>query len=215
MHVEPPEGPLRTLKEFLSHYAMIVLSIVTALALEQVAVGMEHSREGARARAEIEQEIGENRAQVEESMKATFANLDAWRALMDSAAADLASGKGTPERRLALVHDAMHKYGDALPALKSSAWEAAVAAHTVDYLGHEDLARFSDIYTHQRFFGDGMWEVLRDGALRNLSTLTLAQARKDVDPNELLATLNWRVQTLSVIASDLAQLKRVLGKPTQ
>jgi hypothetical protein len=148
-------------------------------------------------------------------MKATLADLDAWRALMASAAADLASGKGTPERRLALVDDAMRKFGDALPTLKSNAWEAAVAGHTVDYLGHEDLARFSEIYTSQRFFGDGMWEVLRDGGLRNLSTLTLAQARRDVDPNELLATLNWRVQSLSVIASDLAQLGRVLGKPAR
>ena len=213
MHIEPPEGPLRTLKEFLSHYAMIVLSIVTALALEQVALGMEHAREGARARAEIEQEIGENRAQVEESMKATRANLAEWTAMLDAAAADAADGKSTPERRIATVRGAISKFGDALPALKNDAWEAAIAGHAVDYLDHADLARFSEIYNRQRFFAESMWEVLRDGALRNVSTLTLAQARKDIDPGELLATLNWRVQTLGVISGDLAQLNRVLGEP--
>ena len=38
MHAEPLEKLPRSVREFLSHYAMIVLSILTALALEQVAL---------------------------------------------------------------------------------------------------------------------------------------------------------------------------------
>ena len=65
MHVEP----LDSVREFLSHYAMIVLSILTALAQAQVALGMEHRHEGARAREEIEQEISSNRKAVDEALQ--------------------------------------------------------------------------------------------------------------------------------------------------
>src|ERR1700755_1208212 len=71
MHVEPLEKLPRSVREFLSHYSMIVLSILTALALEQGLVRLEHHHEAERARLEIEQEIDGNRRQVENSLAET------------------------------------------------------------------------------------------------------------------------------------------------
>src|ERR1700761_3987566 len=79
MHVEPLEKLPRSVREFLSHYAMIVLSILTALALEQVALSLEHRHEGQRAKEEIEQEIATNRQQLHESLLETRAILQDWQ----------------------------------------------------------------------------------------------------------------------------------------
>src|SRR4051812_47339203 len=79
MHIEPLEKLPRSVREFLSHYAMIVLSILTALALEQVALGLEHRHEGARAKEEIEQEIASNHQRAVESLHVTEENGKAWR----------------------------------------------------------------------------------------------------------------------------------------
>jgi hypothetical protein len=211
MHIEPPESPLRTFKEFLSHYAMIVLSIVTALALEQAALSWEHAREGARAKAEIEREIAENRTATREALERTRTNLKDWQGLLATAVAASAVPGAAPDKRLAVVAGAMSKFGDAIPPLKTTAWDAAIASHAVDYLDHADVARYSEVYASQHFFSTATWDVLRDGALRNLATLTLAQARGDIDANELVATMNWRVQTLTIIAADLGQLAQVLA----
>jgi hypothetical protein len=81
MHVEPLEKLPRSVRDFLSHYAMIVLSILTALALEQVALGFEHRHQGHRAKEEIEQEIESNYKAVHEALVRTRANEKAWQGL--------------------------------------------------------------------------------------------------------------------------------------
>ena len=108
MHVEPLEKLPRSVREFLSHYAMIVLSILTALALEQVALRLEHRHEGTRAKEEIEQEIASNRLSVEEALA------DDARSTPGSGRSCWARrtsptcrrGQGTNESRLATLRDA-------------------------------------------------------------------------------------------------------------
>ena len=97
MHLEPLEKLPRSVREFLSHYAMIVLSILTALALEQVALTLEHRHEGARAKEEIEQEIASNHQQALDSLRATEENAKAWQALLDRTIAGIRDGSGTNE----------------------------------------------------------------------------------------------------------------------
>jgi hypothetical protein len=211
VHVEPPEGALRTVKDFASHYAMIVLSIVTALALEQAAVSYEHAREGRRARQEIELEIQENKASVGHALSLTRANMSAWNAVLRAAAEAERSGQANPRQRMAAVGQAMQLFGDSLPPLKTTAWDAAIASHAVDYLPHEDLHRYSEIYAAQRVFTQAMWDMLRDGALRNIADLSLAKERGEVSGDKLLETLNWRARTLDVVTSDMSQLEDVLS----
>ncbi len=213
MHVEPLEKLPRSVREFLAHYAMIVLSILTALALEQVALGLEHRHEGSRAKEEIEQEIASNRKMVEDSLKVTREYQRDWQALLTQAAAEVKAGTSTNDSRLAILNRAAHRFGDATPALKTSAWDTAVSAHAVDYLDHADLTRYSQLYAFQRFFSQATWDTVRDNAARNLSDLSLPALTGMADPVQTLAVLNSRVRALGIIESQLSQIDDALKTP--
>ena len=210
MHVEPLEKLPRSVREFLSHYAMIVLSILTALALEQVALGFEHRHEGARAKEEIEQEIASNLRAVEEALQITRENEKDWGVLVARTVADVRAGQSTDESLEATLKEAGHKFRDALPTLKTTAWDAAISDHSVNYLAHEDLVRYSELYATQRLFAQAMWDVIRDSAARDLSTISLGIALGKPDPRATVATLNARLRTIGIVESQLSQVEAVL-----
>ncbi len=210
MHVEPLEKLPRSVREFLSHYSMIVLSILTALALEQVALTLEHRHEGARAKEEIEQEIAANHQQALDSLRATEENARAWQALLDRTLAGIRDGSSTNDSRIAALRESGPLFRDALPPLKSTAWDAALSDHSVNYLGHEDLVRYSEIYSVQRLFSQALWDTLRDSAVHDASQIRLAVALETADASQTAATLNSRMQTISIMQSQLAQLETAL-----
>jgi len=206
MHVEPLEKLPRSVREFLSHYAMIVLSILTALALEQVALGFEHRHEGHRAKEEIDQEIASNRHAVEDSLKATHENAEAWSALLHQTVDEVRDGTSTNDTRVATMKAATRQFRDALPSLKTTAWDAAIADHSVNYIDHEVLTRYSELYASQRMFSQAMWDTLRDGGVHNMSDIALAVYVNKADATPMIATLNNRMLTIRIIESQLAQL---------
>lgn len=210
MHVEPLEKLPRSVREFLSHYAMIVLSILTALALEQVALRIEHRHEGQRAKEEIEQEIVANQRMVEASLAVTRANSDAWDALLKRTITDAKNGQGDNDSRIATLVEAERLFRDAVPPLKTTAWDAAISDHSVNYLDHEQLTRYSALYATQRFFSQAMWDTVRDNGQRNLSAITRQIALEKADPDQTVIALNDRVLTNHIIMSQLSQLGRVL-----
>jgi hypothetical protein len=214
MHLEPLEKLPRSVREFLSHYAMIVLSILTALALEQVALGIEHRHEGARAKEEIEQEIASNRKAVEEALQITRDNEKDWEALVTRTVADVRAGQSTDESLEVTLREAGHKFRDALPTLKTTAWDAAISDHSVNYLAHEDLVRYSELYATQRLFAQAMWDVIRDSAARDLSAISLAVALGKPDGRATVATLNGRLRTIGIIESQLLQVDQMLKGAT-
>ncbi|MFL6696618.1 MAG: hypothetical protein ACJ8GJ_05585 [Vitreoscilla sp.] len=205
MHLEPLEKLPRSVREFLAHYSMIVLSILTALALEQVALALEHRHEGKRAKEEIEQEITSNRKNVEESLKLVRDYRRDWQDLLTRAAAEVKDGTSTNESRLAILIRAGHRFGDATAALKTAAWDAAVSSHAVDYLDHEDLARYSQLYAQQRFFTQAGYDTMRDNAARTVSDLSLSVLTGKAEAVPTLAILNSRVRALSILESQLSQ----------
>jgi len=206
MHVEPLEKLPRSVREFLSHYGMIVVSILTALALEQVALGFEHRHQGQRATQEIAQEIASNRHAVEESLKATRENAEAWSALLHKTVDEVRDGTSTNETRVATMKAAARQFQDALPSLKSTAWDAAIADHAVNYIEHDALTRYSELYATQRLFSQAMWDTLRDGGVHNMSDIALAVYVDKADATPTIATLNNRMLTIRLIESQLTQL---------
>ena len=210
MHVEPLEKLPRSVREFLSHYAMIVLSILTALALEQVALGLEHRHEGARAKEEIEQEIASNHQHVRASLQATNENAKAWQAVLERTLAGIRDGSSTNASRIAALRESVALFHDDLPSLKSTAWDAAISDHSVNYLGHDDLTRYSELYAVQRQFSQAMWDTLRDSAARDVSQISLAISLDKADLTQTAATLNSRMRTLSILESQLGQLESAM-----
>lgn len=210
MHVEPLEKLPRSVREFLSHYAMIVLSILTALALEQVALRLEHRHEGQRAKEEIEQEIAANRKAVEEALALTRANSVQWEVLLKRTLADIRSGQGTNESRLATLRESGPLFRDASPSLKTTAWDAAISDHSVNYLDHDLLTRYSEIYSSQRLFSQNIWDVVRSTAIGHLSAISRAIALDDAGPVATVTVLNERMLVIHNLESQLAQLDAVL-----
>jgi len=210
MHLEPLEKLPRSVREFLSHYSMIVLSILTALALEQVALRIEHRHEGQRAKEEIEQEIAANRKAVEEALLITSGNEKTWEDLLARTVAEVKSGQANDEILVGHLHEASRSFRDALPPLKTTAWDAALSDHSVNYLAHEDLTRYSEVYASQRLFSQAMWDVLRDSAARDLAAISLGVTLGKADATSTVVTLNSRLRTISIVQSQLAQLEEVL-----
>jgi len=210
MHVEPLEKLPRSVREFLSHYSMIVLSILTALALEQVALRLEHRHEGARAKEEIEQEIASNHQQALEALRATEQNAKAWRALLQRTLAGIRDGSSTNDSRVAALRESGPLFHDALPSLKTTAWDAAISDHSVNYLGHEDLTRYSETYSIQRTFSQAMWDTLRESGVRDSTQISLAVLLDKADSYQTAATLDSRMQTIAILQSQLQQLEAAL-----
>ena len=210
MHLEPLEKLPRSVREFLSHYAMIVVSILTALALEQAAMSIDHRREGARAREEIEQEIASNRKAVDGALASTRVNAQEWKALLVHTIADVRAGQSTDESLVATLRDATQKFRDALPPLKTTAWDAAISDHSVNYIAHADLVRYSELYASQRMFSQAMWDGIRDSAARDLAQISLAIELGNPDGRATVATLNSRMGTIGILESQLAQLDQML-----
>ena len=214
MHVEPLEKLPRSVREFLSHYAMIVLSIVTALALEQAALSLEHRHEGQRAKEEIEQEIAANRKAIDESLVLTRANAKTWESLVARTVAEVRSGEATDETLVAKLSEAGHNFPDALPPLKTTAWDAALSDHSVNYLDHEDLTRYSGIYSSQKLFAQAMWDMIRDSAARDLTAISLGVALGKPDGTATVTALTSRLRTIEIVESQMIQLQDVLkGAP--
>ena len=211
MHVEPLEKLPRSVREFLSHYAMIVLSILTALALEQAVLGIEHHHQGERARHEIEQEIEANRHAVHESLAATRDYAKVWEELLARTVTQVNAGQSTNESLLATIEEARRHFGDSMPALKTAAWDAALSDHAVDYLQHEEVTRFADLYAFQRFFSQALWDTLRDNLSHSLSDVSLPQLLGKAEPVATIAMLNTRVRTLRIMESQLAQMEQAMG----
>ena len=211
MHVEPLEKLPRSVRDFLSHYSMIVLSILTALALEQVALRLEHRHEGARAKEEIEQEIASNHQQVLVSLKLTQENAKAWDVLLRRTIVAFKDGSGSNDSRIATLRESVPLFRDALPSLKTTAWDAALSDHSVNYLDHEDLTRYSQLYTFQRQFSQALWDTLRDSAVRDVSQISLAVSLDKADAEQTVATLNSRMRTIDIMQSQLGQLAQALG----
>ncbi|HUA81542.1 MAG TPA: hypothetical protein VL997_14285, partial [Dyella sp.] len=57
MHLELPQEPLKGIKDFLKHYLMIVLSILTALGLEAWIEHAHHAHAASAASAQIKEEL--------------------------------------------------------------------------------------------------------------------------------------------------------------
>lgn len=212
MHAEVPEKAIRSLRDFASHYAMIVLSILTALSLEQVAVSIHHRSEARIAKAEIEQEIRENQRRVSASTKEVDETLKIWRGLMKKAVEQLKSNNSSKAERLELLREAARNYKDGLPSLRTNAWDAAIANQSIHYLDQVDLKRYSELYSTQKFVSQTVVSLALDGTVGNLSNIAVALSAENVEPLESVRILDWRVRTLSMIQSSIGQLNKALAE---
>ncbi len=164
MHVElPKKGGLASMKAFAAEYSMIVVSILTALALEHGAQTWHHNHRAHEAQANIEAEIRTNLAEVQTAMRRNqeeIAKLDALRDVLRKDIIDKVDGKLLIDHLNQTTHG---KFGisQTTPTLRREAWEVAVASQAVSWMEPALLQRYAGVYASQRDFSQTSMNTLQ------------------------------------------------------
>lgn len=152
MHVEPPKGPLDSLKEFGLHYLMIVLSILTALGLEE-ALRMHHDSAAAKTAEEsIERELKGNLSDLREALQGNKDRLAELNRLGDQVAEAIRSGGNAAALQKKVAEEFLPKFsiGLLLPIQSREAWDVAVASQAAVHIPREKLEAYTAAYTIER-----------------------------------------------------------------
>jgi hypothetical protein len=151
MEIHTPHEPPSTFREFRREYAMIVLSILTALGLERAAVYLHDRAAAQESRARIEQEIAGDLADLRKALAFNVANVDSTRAGLNALIDVLKSPSPDPAKVKQIAQDSMQGHlGLELPTWERDAWDAAIADQSASHLDPRDLRHYADLYTSAR-----------------------------------------------------------------
>ncbi|MDY0743455.1 hypothetical protein SNE35_03020 [Paucibacter sp. R3-3] len=216
MHVEPPGHAPQTLKEFGTHYLMIVLGILTAIGIEQGVETIHHNHLAHQATEHIEEELQANLQQARETLAQNRQRLTELQAIQEAVIRDVQQkddSLATFAERLKAVH-----VGAATPVLRRDAWDAAIASQALSYLDPALVRRFSEGYSAQR---DTMQTILTTFALGNwpgqIQNVSVDAKLGKVDQPAFLKALAAYQLALSAISSNEHELEQAfsaaLGSP--
>ncbi|WP_424683069.1 hypothetical protein [Frateuria sp. YIM B11624] len=153
MHLELPKARLDSLKDFLKHYLMIVLSILTALGLEAWIEHAHHRHAAETASAQIEGEIRANLDGVRSALAQDTRRAKALATVRVALEEDLKAGK--PDAAMAAhIRELVAAGGFNLnlrwPTLRQEAWDVAVANQSASWMDPARMRRYSVAYASQR-----------------------------------------------------------------
>jgi hypothetical protein len=162
MQVEQPHHAPSSAREFIKQYAMIVLSILTALGLEQFAVSIQNRFDAAASRARIEAELARNAQDLKDSEALNQKTNQAATALLHALGDHLKAAKPIDAEVEALMTPVFAHFEISEPTFQHSAWEAAIADHSSTHLPAADLGRYSEIYAAAAD-AQSSWQLLLGG----------------------------------------------------
>ena len=150
MHFEVPKS--KKLKEFGGEYVMIVISILTALALEHAVQAIHHKQLAHEASEKIEAELRLNAKDVREVLAHNETDLkeikrvraELLQGIRDKVADDALMARFKSDWKGGLV------LSITVPTLRHEAWDAAVANQAVTWIPDEQLQRYVTAYADIR-----------------------------------------------------------------
>jgi hypothetical protein len=125
---------------------MIVLSILTALGLEHIAVGFQDGAAAAASRVRIEAELAGNLADLKTSEQQNLKAEAKLRALMQALMPLVRAGKPIDPPTEALLRPTFALFSISSSTWQRSAWDAAIADQSAGHLPAKELSRYSQIY---------------------------------------------------------------------
>lgn len=136
MEIHPPEGPLRSLRDFLAHLLTITVGILIALSLEAMVESFHHRSLVKEARENLRAEISTGRQDLRDS-------LDSAEALKGNIEAAI-----TTLERLADGEMAGRKFqiGMRAASLDDTSWQTAQRTGAVSFMSYEEVKRYAGIY---------------------------------------------------------------------
>lgn len=214
MHFEVPKS--KHLKEFAGEYLMIVISILTALALEHGAQSLHHRTQAQQASEKIDAEIKLN---VDELRQVIAHNAKRSKDLDVIREALLADIKAKTMDDEALMRHIVDKYAGAFslslhtPTLRREAWEVAVANQSVSWMTASELKRYSAAYALMRdiqtFSGSGAAAFIdRPHLLDVMSNVQMGAS----NPHEVYRMINQQLASYQSANTNLRELETELAK---
>ena len=148
MHVEPPGHAPQTLREFGTHYLMIVLGILTAIGIEQGVEAVHHRHLAHQATEQIEEELQANLASTHDSLAQNLERMQKLKARQDALVQDVEK----KDASLATFNQRLDglSIGALTPTLRRDAWDAAIASQALSYVDAALVRRYSEGYSAQR-----------------------------------------------------------------
>lgn len=164
MHAEVPKSS--TWKEFSSEYLMIVISILTALALEHAVQSLHHRHLAHEAAERMDVELHANVKEVDKVLAHNESRYDA----LEKMRGELLAGMRDKASDAELMERLRRDWRDAValslrvPTLHREAWDTAVANQAVTWMTRDQLERYATIYGAMRdkaaLFNNGMVSFL-------------------------------------------------------
>ncbi|WP_198115825.1 hypothetical protein [Massilia rhizosphaerae] len=213
MHFEVPKS--KSLKEFGSEYVMIVISILTALALEHTAQAIHHKQLAHEAGEKIEAELRLNAKEVKEVLahnerdlqQITRVRAELLQGIRDKVADDALMARFKTDWKAGLV------LSISLPTLRHEAWDAAVANQAVTWMEDERLQRFATAYATIR----DVQALSTNGGVSFLDGPRMMDAESDLEtgmatPHEMLKALTQVRSAYGSIDGNMQGLLKDLPK---
>lgn len=211
MHFEVPKLP-HSLKEFATHYVMIVVSILTALGLEAVIEQLHHQHAAESAEHAIETELRANLADLRESNAANLRRAKPLEDLVNLLIKDFDDGMPTPQIKdlIAQKVKAGVDFGLFTPTLRHEAWDVAVANQSASYIAPATLTRLSAAYAAQREVNLGALTI-QFNVPAYLNALIDARVGAS-DPHEFLRSISQANLTMRSANQKFAELEKDLQR---
>jgi hypothetical protein len=214
MHFEVPKS--KHLKEFAGEYIMIVISILTALALEHGAQSLHHSTLAQQATEKIDAEIKVNVDELTKVIDHNEQRSKDLQAIQKAMLADIKSGAMDDE---ALMKHIVEKYNGAFslslrtPTLRREAWEVAVANQSVSWMNSAQLKRYSAVYALMRdiqsLSGAGTAIFIdRPHLLDVMSNVQMGVS----NPREVYRMVNQEIASYNSANTNLRELQQELAR---
>jgi hypothetical protein len=215
MHAEVPKST--SWKAFSSEYLMIVISILTALALEHAVQTLHHRHLAHEAAERMDVEL---RANVKEVDLVLAHNERRFNAL-ETMRSELLKGMRDKTDDAELMARLRRDWHDAInlslksPTLHREAWEAAVANQAVTWMPREQLERYATIYGAMRdkaaLFNNGMISFLDGPRMRDqMSNVEMGLS----NPQDIYRMASQMSATYGSFDGNMKNLKEELRQAT-
>lgn len=216
MHIEPPHGRIQSFRAFLGHYLMIVLSILTALGLEEWVQHAHRLESGRQAQASIEAEARENLKNLHRWMAINATrqeSLEKWSKVIGDA---LKSGLPDAKIRKDIIAPSAKDIeisGPAWGEFRHAAWDVAIANQSAAYVDPARLALMSELYSRQQLLTN-ILPVLTSGFIKfdQLVNVTTDLQMGEIDPRTLLHTLNQVGESVKEANQNMQSVEKSLQR---
>lgn len=220
MHFEVPKVKMHSLREFAQHYLMIVLSILTALGLEQWIERVHHRHAAEYASTQIDSELDtmlrdiQSAVQTDENKLAPLIALD--KAINDDVQKGLSDAEINKH-----IRDLSPGFRLSInwPAFNTQAWDVAVANQSATWIDVDRLHRYTAAYAAVRDAAN--WTThnatVALDAPRMVDMQTRIRLGKDIDPVQFLSVsqqmINSSKETIAYLKDASTPIKAALAKP--